>query len=84
MGVSANQCLAFEDSENGLRAARECGLQTVITVSQYNQGQDFSGAALVLDQLGEPGHPFKVLSGEAGDHQFVTVEQLRALHAQVV
>lgn len=82
MGVSPKECLAFEDTENGLRAAQDSGVLTLVTTSQYSQGQNFSGAALVLDQLGEPGKPFKVLSGEAGDYQFVTVEQLRALHAK--
>ncbi len=82
MGVSANECLAFEDTENGLRAARDSGLSTLVTVSQYSEGQDFSGAALVVDHLGEPDQPFNVLSGEAGDHRFVNVDQLRDLHAR--
>jgi len=82
MGVSASECLAFEDTENGLRAAQDSGLPTLVTVSQYSRGQDFSGAALVLDNLGEPDQPFQVLSGEAGSFQYVSVEQLRALHAQ--
>lgn len=82
MEVGIDECLAFEDTINGLRAARDSGLPTVVTVSQYSQGEDFTGAALVLDHLGEPGHPFKVLAGEAGDHRFVNIEQLRALHAK--
>lgn len=80
MGVSAAECLAFEDSENGLRSALAAGLQTLVTVSQYTGGQDFSGALLVLDQLGEPGRPFRVLAGDADDFTHVTVEQLLQLH----
>jgi len=82
LGVSAAECLAFEDSENGLRSAQGAGLRTLVTVSHYSRGQDFSGAALVLDQLGEPDHPFEVLAGDADDYRFVTVDQLRELHAQ--
>jgi len=82
LGVSASECLAFEDSENGLRSAQRAGLRTLVTVSQYSRGQDFSGAALVLDQLGEPDDPFEVLAGDADGHRFVTVAQLRELHAQ--
>jgi HAD superfamily hydrolase (TIGR01509 family) len=82
LGVSAAECLAFEDSENGLRSAQGAGLCTLVTVSHYSRGQDFSGAALVLDQLGEPDHPFEVLAGDADDYRFVTVDQLRELHAQ--
>jgi HAD superfamily hydrolase (TIGR01509 family) len=59
------QCLAFEDSENGLRAAQAVGLKTVITVNDYTSTHDFRGAAMVLDHLGEPGRPFQVLSGNA-------------------
>jgi len=59
------QCMAFEDSENGLRAAQAAGLKTVITVNDYTRAHDFRGAAMVLDHLGEPGQPFQVLSGNA-------------------
>ncbi len=61
MGVRAAQCLAFEDSANGLRAARDAGLTTVVTVSDYTRDHDFDGAALVLDGLGEPGRPCGVI-----------------------
>lgn len=57
------QCLAIEDSENGLLAAQAAGLTTVITVNDYTHQQNFHGAAIVLDQMGEPGHAFQLLSG---------------------
>ena len=63
LGLGAEACLAFEDSENGLRSARGAGLRTVITVNEYTRDQDFTGAVLVLDQFGEPQQPFRVLSG---------------------
>jgi HAD superfamily hydrolase (TIGR01509 family) len=65
LGLAASDCLAFEDSENGLRAALGAGLKTVITVNDYTRGHDFAGAALVLDHLGEPGQPFTRLGGAA-------------------
>lgn len=83
MGVRAQECLAFEDSENGLRAARDAGLETLVTVSQYTGGQNFRDAALVVDGLGEPDQPFEVLAGDADDFHFVSVAQLRALHARL-
>ena len=61
--LAPEQCLAFEDSENGLRAAQAAGLKTVITVNDYTRAQDFRGAAVVLDHLGEPDRPFHLLSG---------------------
>jgi len=83
MGVNPAECLAFEDSENGLISAREAGLQTIVTVSQYTRGQSFDGAALVLDQFGEPDSPFSVLSGDADEFAYTTVEMLRDIHARV-
>ena len=81
MGVSAAECLAFEDSENGLLSARAAGLQTLVAVSEYTRDHNFEGAALVLDQLGEPGSPFQVLCGDAGGHKMVTVDLLQELHS---
>lgn len=81
MGVEAAECLAFEDSANGLHSALAAGLQTLVTVSAYTQHHDFSGAALVLDHLGDPGHPFRVLSGPAYDARMVDVELLHELHS---
>ena len=47
------QCLAFEDSSNGLRAATAAGLATVITPTRYTAHNDFSGALRVLPDLNE-------------------------------
>lgn len=82
MGVSSAECLAFEDSANGLRSARDAGVTTLVTVSEYTSEDNFAGAALVLDHLGEPDRPFTVISGDAGDGRYVTVHLLRELHAQ--
>jgi beta-phosphoglucomutase-like phosphatase (HAD superfamily) len=63
LGLAPAQCLAFEDSENGLRSARAAGLQTVITVNDYTRRHDFRDALVVLDHLGDPDQAFEVLSG---------------------
>jgi beta-phosphoglucomutase-like phosphatase (HAD superfamily) len=51
--LPASACLAFEDSENGLKASLGAGLATIVTPCDYTRGQDFSGAAAVLDSLEE-------------------------------
>lgn len=51
MGMKPTECLAFEDSANGLRAAMAAGLQTVITPSDFTAHQDFTGALRVLPDL---------------------------------
>ncbi len=83
LAVHPHECLAIEDSANGLYSAQDAGVTTLVTVSQYTRGQDFEGAALVLDQLGEPDSPFKVISGDAGDHTYVNVDLLQELHARM-
>lgn len=81
LGLPAQQCIAIEDSENGLRASLAAGLDTVVTVSDYTRLQDFSGANLVLSDLGEPARPFKVLAGEAHGSRWVDAQLLQKLKA---
>lgn len=47
-----DQCLAFEDSENGLKSALAAGVPTVVTPNGYTRNHDFTGAVLVVDDLG--------------------------------
>lgn len=56
--LTAQQCIAIEDSENGLKSALAANLPTLITVSGYTRLQDFNGAVAVLSDLGEPSQPF--------------------------
>lgn len=81
MGLSADRCLAFEDSGNGIRSSLGADLPTLVTINGYTRDHDFSGAVLVLDQLGEPDQPFTVLAGNAGEARYVDVALLRRLHA---
>ena len=84
LGLDARQCLAFEDSAHGLRAAQDAGLATIITVNGYTREQSFPGAVLVVDQLGEPDQPFTVLAGEAPSAHLLDVATLRQLHQRTM
>lgn len=81
MGLKAADCIAFEDSRNGILSSTAAGLKTIITVNGYTAADDFSGAAIVLDGFGEPNAPFQVLAGDAGDKTCLDVELVRRLHA---
>jgi HAD superfamily hydrolase (TIGR01509 family) len=83
MNLAPEACIAFEDSYNGILSSSEARLATLVTLSGYTVNDDFSGAAIVLDQLGEPDTPFTVLSGDAMGHSYVNVEMLRKLHQAV-
>jgi beta-phosphoglucomutase-like phosphatase (HAD superfamily) len=51
LGFTAQACMAFEDSENGLRAALATGLPTLITPNDFTATHDFTGALRVLPNL---------------------------------
>lgn len=54
LGVSPENTLALEDSENGWKAAGAAGLRCVVTVNDYTRDHNFTGADLVVSELGEP------------------------------
>ena len=81
LGLDAAECLAVEDSESGLASARGAGLTTVITVNAATRQQNFSGAAIVISDLGEPGQAFEVLRGDAGGATVVDLAFLRRIHS---
>ncbi|HEY4030144.1 MAG TPA: HAD-IA family hydrolase [Caulobacteraceae bacterium] len=56
LGLPVHECIVIEDSRNGLLAATGAGLPTVITTSAYTTDEDFTGAAIVVPELGEEPH----------------------------
>jgi HAD superfamily hydrolase (TIGR01509 family) len=54
LGLDAKDCVVVEDSRNGLLASLGAGMPTLITTSAYTTGEDFSGAAMVVPELGDP------------------------------
>lgn len=80
MDLSPEACLAFEDSENGIRSSMGADLTTLITINGYTREHDFTGAAAVLDTLGEPDQPFQVLAGDVGGATYVDLNCLTYLH----
>lgn len=84
LGLDANDCLAIEDSQNGIRSAHAAGLPTLVTVNGYTEDDDFGAAELVIDQFGEPGSPFAVLGGRwadrlTGEHEYIDIALLGQL-----
>lgn len=82
MQLSADACMAFEDSENGIKSSMGADLQTIITVNGYTEDHNFDGAALVLDQLGEPDQGFRTLQGDSMGYSYVNLDMLKQLHAR--
>lgn len=53
--LDAADCVAIEDSANGLIAASRAGIPVLITRSMFFRDEDFSAARVVLDDLSELG-----------------------------
>lgn len=79
LGLSASECLAFEDSENGILASRGADLKTIVTINGYTEAHDFEGAVLVLDQMGEPDQPAVVLAGVL-DKSYLDIEGIKNIY----
>lgn len=79
LGMAAEECLAFEDSENGLRASLGAGLRTLVTINNYTQDQDFSGASAVLSDLGEPDAPLRQFAGRNLIRDYINLDALKSL-----
>ncbi len=62
LGRTGAQSCVIEDSRQGLLAAHAAGSAVIITPCEFTASDDFSGAALVVDCLGDEGHPLRVLA----------------------
>jgi len=79
LNLPPENCIAFEDTVNGLKSAWGAKIHSVITVSYYSQNEQFTDASLVVDHLGEPDFPCHPLSGQLNPHSYVDVAALRQL-----
>ena len=82
LGLTASDCIAIEDTTNGNRAACGSGIKSVITTHAFTIDNDFTGASLILDQLGEPDNPFNVISGNAYGSSYVDIALLENILAE--
>jgi HAD superfamily hydrolase (TIGR01509 family) len=78
--VDAAECVAIEDSANGVRAARAAGIPVVVTPGLYTARDDFAGALAVVSELGMPGRSYEHLSGLGRHDRNVTLEALERWH----
>jgi HAD superfamily hydrolase (TIGR01509 family) len=79
LGLPAVACLAFEDSSNGLLAARAAGIPTIVTPTGYTSQDRFDDALAVLPHLGDSRTP--LLQSVRGEHhRWVDLATLRRWH----
>ncbi|MDO8825290.1 HAD family hydrolase [Methylophaga sp.] len=80
--LEASECLAIEDSNNGLQAACAADISTLVTLNDYTEEEDFNQAVCVVDQLGEPESPSKVIAGSPINTSYITAQTIQDLHAK--
>ena len=82
LGLSAENCLAFEDSGNGILSSHAANLSTIVTINDYTAEHDFTAADLVLDQFGEPDAPCRVISGNMNGAGYLGVKEIQSLWSE--
>lgn len=53
MGLDKSRCVIVEDSGIGLGAAKAAGITCLVTMSSYTADEDFTGASMVVNELGD-------------------------------
>lgn len=52
--LKAEECIVFEDSKNGLVAAKAAGMNVVVTTNSYTEKEDLSQGDIIVTCLGDP------------------------------
>mmetsp|Transcript_16474 Transcript_16474/g.23433 ORF Transcript_16474/g.23433 Transcript_16474/m.23433 type:complete len:279 (+) Transcript_16474:2-838(+) len=53
MNLDKSRCIIVEDTHIGLGAARAAGINCIVTKSSYSADEDFTGAAMVVNELAD-------------------------------
>ena len=77
--VPRHECVAFEDSVNGLRAAKAAGLFTIVTPTIWNKDHDFTGADLLVTSLGDETYPLDAASARTIGALILGLKQIETL-----
>ena len=54
LSLESSECVVVEDTRVGLLAAKAAGMNCIITTNGYSKDEDFTGADLVVSELGDP------------------------------
>lgn len=79
LGLPPRDCAAIEDSYNGVAAAVQAALFTVVTPSYWTRGEDFSAADLVLPTLGSVSRPLTHHAAELVGHSLLGIREIDRL-----
>lgn len=77
--LSADSCIAIEDTANGNASAIKAGLHTIITTHAYTKDNDFNGASLVVNNLGEPKNGFCIDENFHCEKSYIDIDLLNTI-----
>jgi len=66
MGLEKARCVIVEDSRIGVGAAVASGISCIVTKSSYTGGEDFTGAKMIVEELGNDGDDVVTLETLSG------------------
>ena len=66
MGLDKSRCVIVEDSRIGLGAAMAAGISCIVTKSSYTADEDFTGADMIVEELGDDAESGVTLETLAG------------------
>lgn len=89
LNVSPKECIALEDTRNGFLSGQAACINTVITTHYFTRDNDFEGAPLVVDSLGEPdaetpiqisgGNPILIEQMSRNETSYITVDLFKQI-----
>jgi HAD superfamily hydrolase (TIGR01509 family) len=82
LGCRPEECIAFEDSDNGVVAAKAAALPVIVTPSIYTDHERFDRADCVVSDLGEPNEPCQPLAGWQPSRGMIDVAALQAMSVE--
>lgn len=75
------ECVAIEDSAMGLESAHAAGIPAVVTVNEDTSADSLAHASLVVDSLGEPDKPVRVIKSPGFELAYVDLPVMQRLQA---
>lgn len=77
-GLSGNEALVIEDSENGVIAGKEAGLKVLVTINEYTKNENLIRADAIVSSLGNENEKSQILAGslKLSDCQIVHINDL--------
>jgi len=81
LGCDPSECIAIEDSNAGVMAAYAARIPVLVTINDDTRRQRFNAASAVVDSLGEPGCPVRIIASPGFEFDYVDLDVLRRINA---